>query len=101
MYVANEKICESFVGFFELNEGVTGEAIAGTIEQAIIECNLDASILRGQAYDSASNISGKYKGCAAILKRNILWLYIPIVVQFSSSEYLWVNASSKSLCYSG
>ena len=30
-YVANEKICECFVGFFELNEGVTGEAIAGTI----------------------------------------------------------------------
>ena len=67
-YVANERICESFVGFFELNEGVTGEAIADTIEQAIVECNLDTSLLRGQAYDGASNMSGKYKGCATILK---------------------------------
>ena len=32
-YVARVKICESFVGFFELKDGVTGEAIATTIEQ--------------------------------------------------------------------
>ena len=68
-YVANERICESFVGFFELSEGVTGEVIADTIEQAIAACNLDISLLRGHAYDGASNMSGKYKGCAAILKQ--------------------------------
>ena len=55
-YVARDKICESFVGFFELKDGVTGEAIATTIEQAISDCNLDPSLLRGQAYDGASNI---------------------------------------------
>ena len=68
-YVAMDKICESFVGFFELKDGVTGEAIATTIEQAISDCNLDSSMLRGQAYDGASNMSGQYKGCAAILRR--------------------------------
>lgn len=67
-YVANERICESFVGFFELNEEVTCEAIAGTIEQAIAECSLDTSLLRGHAYDGVSNMSRKYKDCATILK---------------------------------
>ena len=68
-YVMRDKICESFVGFFELKDGVTGEAISTTIEQAILECNLDPSMLRGQAYDGASNMSGQYKGCAAIIQR--------------------------------
>ena len=48
---------------------MTGEAIATTIEQAISDCNLDPSLLRGQAYDGASNMSGQYKGCATILQR--------------------------------
>ena len=47
-YVANERIHKSFEGFFELNEGVIGEAIADTIEQAIVACNLDISLLRGR-----------------------------------------------------
>ena len=68
-YVIRDTICESFVGFFELKDGVTGEAIATTVEQAISECNLDPSLLRGQAYDGASNMSGQYKGCAAIIQR--------------------------------
>ena len=54
-------------------------AIADTIEQAIAECNLDTSLLRGQAYDGASNMSGKYKGCATILKEKYP-LAISIVV---------------------
>ena len=68
-YVARERVYESFVGFFELDEGVTGEAIASTIEKAIADCHLDPSKIRGQAYDGASNMSGQYKGCAAILLR--------------------------------
>jgi len=68
-YVANDQVCESFVGFFELNEGVTGRAIATTIENALADCHLDPSQMRGQAYDGASNMSGKYKGCAAIIQQ--------------------------------
>ena len=68
-YVANDQVCESFVGFFELSEGVTGRAIATTIEKALADCHLDPSKLRGQAYDGASNMSGKYKGCAAIIQQ--------------------------------
>ena len=72
-YVAREKVCESFIGYFEVDEGVTGEAISTIIEKAIADCHLDPYKIRGQAYyDSASNMSGwykGYKGCAAILQR--------------------------------
>lgn len=37
------------------------EAIASTTENAIGKCNLDLTLLRGQAYDGASNMCGKYK----------------------------------------
>ena len=66
-YVANNKVGESSVGFFELSERVTGEAIANDIEKVLHTCNLGPSLLRGQAYDGASNMSGWYKSCAAIL----------------------------------
>ena len=46
-----EKVCESFKGFFELDEGVSGEAIAGKIEKAIADWYLVPLRLRGQAYD--------------------------------------------------
>lgn len=68
-YVARDSICESFVGFYELSDGVTGEAISSTIEKAISDCHLDPSLLRGQAYDGASNMSGQYKGCAALIQQ--------------------------------
>jgi len=64
--MVNDKVC---VGFFELSEGVTGEAIANDIEKAIKACNLGPASLRGQAYDGASKISGRYKGCAAIIQK--------------------------------
>ena len=40
-YVARGKVCESFVGYFELDVGVIGEAIANTIEKAMADCQLD------------------------------------------------------------
>lgn len=68
-YFSNEEVRESFLGFFELDNGVTGQDIADTIEAAIKDCHLDPTRIRGQAYDGASSMSGKYKGCAAILER--------------------------------
>lgn len=65
-YVANEEIQESFLGVFELNEG---EAIAALIESALAECHLDCMKMRGQAYDGASSMSGRYNGCAAIIQQ--------------------------------
>ena len=31
-YVADEQVCEAFLGFYELDEGVTSAAIAAIIE---------------------------------------------------------------------
>ena len=67
-YVANDKVKEPFIGFFELSDGVTGESIAVTIEKALGSCHLDLSLLRGQAYDGASNMAGKYRGWAALIQ---------------------------------
>jgi len=53
-YMARDKICESFVGFYELSDVVTSE---------------DPSLLQGQAYDGASNMSGQYKGCTALIQQ--------------------------------
>ena len=78
-YVVREKVCESFIGFFELDEGVSGEAIAGKIEKAIADCHLDPFRLRGQVYDGAGNMSGQHKGCVAILQKNTQRLFILIV----------------------
>ena len=68
-YVADMRVQESFLGFIELDSGVTGEAIAAVIEAALVECHLDPTHIRGQAFDGASNMSGQYKGCAAIIQR--------------------------------
>ena len=54
--------------FFELSDGVTGESITVAIEKELGSCHLDRSLLRGQAYDGASNMAGKYRGCAAIIE---------------------------------
>lgn len=35
VYVSSAEACESFIGFYELDERTTGEAIASTIEKAI------------------------------------------------------------------
>ena len=49
-----------------MHEGETGKAIATIIETALVECPLDSNKIRGQAYDGASNMSGKYKGCMRV-----------------------------------
>jgi len=50
-YVARNKIYESFIGFYELKDGVTGEAISSAIEKAISDCHLHPTLLCGQAYN--------------------------------------------------
>ena len=68
-FVAKGTVNEAFLGFFELDEGVTGEAIATKIHTALSTCHLDPNNMRGQSYDGASNMSGCYKGCAKIIEQ--------------------------------
>ena len=59
----SSQIREDLVAFLECDGGVTGEALADMILQFVND-HLDSSKLRGQAYDGASNMSGKTKGAA-------------------------------------
>lgn len=52
---------ESFLQFLPLEE-TTGKNIADTLLQALHERGIDCSFLRGQGYDGAASMSGKFKG---------------------------------------
>lgn len=55
---------EDLVTFLECDSGVTGEALAVKMLSFVTD-NFDPSKMRGQAYDGASNMSGKTRGAAA------------------------------------
>ena len=52
--------CEEFVGLYEPPD-TTGATIAHCIKDVLIRMNLPLSMLRGQTYDGASNMSGQYR----------------------------------------
>ena len=60
---------EEFVGFYESEDGVNGEAIATLVMKAIQELGLSMDHCKGQCYDGAGNMSGPCNGAAAIVKR--------------------------------
>ena len=57
-------IREDLVSFLECDSGLTGQALADKMIN-FVRNNLDPSKMRGQAYDGASNMSGKIRGAAA------------------------------------
>ena len=56
--------------FLHCASGVSGEAIAQNILCALEKHSLDVNNLRGQGYDGAGNIVGKYQGAAARIQHN-------------------------------
>ena len=70
-------IQERFIKFIHCNEGVSGEALKDKIIDCLVnELNLDVENCRGQCYDGAGNMAGKYSGVAArILNLNPLALF--------------------------
>lgn len=69
---------ERFVTFLEIGSH-TGESMAKIVHNYLTnECKIDFSKCRGQSYDNAANMSGKYKGMQEkILKINKYAIYIP------------------------
>ena len=61
----NPSIREEFVDFILCDTGTSGSAIADKILAAL---DLNTSYLRGQAYDGAGNMAGKYRGAAAMIQ---------------------------------
>ncbi len=62
------KVFELFIGF-ELIHSHTGLSLAECVLKMVSDLGLDLSDCRGQAYDNASNMSGKYNRWQAHRKR--------------------------------
>ena len=56
----NNIIKEGFVDFLPCLDGTSGQAIASLILDRIRLYGLDAGLIRGQGYDGAGNMSGKF-----------------------------------------
>ena len=70
------EIREEFLGFLDCKGTTSGKAISNLILNELETSGLDVKDCRGQGYDGAGNMSGKYSGCAAqILKENHLAIY--------------------------
>ena len=67
-YVSEEAVVEErFIGF-EPSCGHSGKAMADAVKKTLDKLGLNIKDARGQPYDNASNMSGKYKGLQALLK---------------------------------
>ena len=59
---------EVFLGFYML-DGTEAEKIKDMICDVLLRCQLPTSLLRGQAYDGASNMAGKWNGTQALITK--------------------------------
>ena len=60
--------------------------IVSVIETALVTCHLDATKLRGQAYDGVSNMSGQYNGCTTLIQqKHITHIHLGVYV------YIYTN----------
>ena len=59
---------EEMLGLYQVSS-TTGESLSKMLQDALIRLQLPIEHLRAQTYDGASNMSGKYKGCQAEIKK--------------------------------
>ncbi|KAL7863371.1 hypothetical protein SRHO_G00123550 [Serrasalmus rhombeus] len=87
-------VVERFLAF-EPIENHSGDSLAECVVAMVENLGLDLSNCRGQSYDNASNMSGKYNGVQAHLKqRNPLICYVPCAAH--SLNLVGVNAVDSS-----
>jgi hypothetical protein len=68
---------EAFLGFFAQSNGTTGEALTAMVLDILLRLDLPLASLRGQTYDGASCMSGKYNGTQALIaKQQPLALFV-------------------------
>ena len=78
-YVLGGKSVERFLTFLQIKSH-TGEELAKTLLEYLKSEGINFMDCRGQSYDNASNMSGRYSGMQAHLRRiNPLAEYIPCV----------------------
>ncbi|XP_041366776.1 zinc finger MYM-type protein 1-like [Gigantopelta aegis] len=91
-YVLPSGPVERFVKFLHM-QGHSGEQLAQNLSDFLAEHNISLSDCRGQSYDNASNMSGRYSGMQAHARKlNPLAEYVPcaghslnLVGQFTAS----------------
>ncbi len=67
---------EEFIGLYETSS-TTGEQISKIVSDVLLRLNLPLSVLRGQTYDGAANMSGHLSGVQAhIRKEQPLAIYV-------------------------
>ena len=66
----SNNIREEFVDFLPCTSGTTGQVIADMILDRVREYGLNPAFIRGQGYDGGGNMSGKLRGCAAIITQS-------------------------------
>ncbi|XP_025204578.1 zinc finger MYM-type protein 1-like [Melanaphis sacchari] len=79
VYISNGTVSveETFIDFMESHEK-TGEGLSLEIIEKLNKDDLKLSNCRGQSYDNAANMSGKYKGVKTrIMQINNLAVYVP------------------------
>ena len=59
---------EDFIGLYQV-PSTTGTSLSKMLQDVLIRCQLPIENLRAQTYDGASNMSGKFKGCQAEIKK--------------------------------
>ena len=74
-FVDDTVLREEFLGFHK-TVSTTGEDLAVLIIDCLKEYGLDPNNLRGQGYDGASNMIGRYKGTKALIQETYLTSYI-------------------------
>ena len=56
--------------FLPCMDGTSGQALADMILDRLREYGLDPAFICGQGYDGAGNMSGKFRGCAALISQS-------------------------------
>ena len=76
-YIEVDEPVERFITFLD-KRGHTGQKMADSLLNVLAENGINFGDCRGQSYDNASNMSGRYNGMQAILReRNSLAVFIP------------------------
>ncbi|XP_032890687.1 zinc finger MYM-type protein 1-like [Amblyraja radiata] len=80
-YLQDGQPVERFITFLEL-QNHTGEAMAQQVLKYLCDdCKLDFAKCRGQSYDNAANMSGRYNGMQQkLLDANQFAIYVPCAV---------------------
>ena len=67
---SSRAIKEAFICFYHCKEGTTGVAIKQLILKAVSDLRFSMDDCRGQSYDGAGNMAGKYSGAATLIQRD-------------------------------